>query len=348
MIISKIAINEYRGLNLNLNLAPLTIITGSSGSGKSSVLDAITFLFNNLGRKVDRNEEFYIEYQIVIDERYRRVLQDLLNNLNHTWIDDKIGIVLEYHKGKFRQLVKINGEEVILLVESNSESRIKIPIEVEVIDGSKVLDSKSLRPRSTTSIELVSNVAEEYGTLMNFIDTLSKYLQEISIVKLGPYIDYDEYVHVKDLNVNTDFVGTHGEYTIPILSKIYTNPLLSSELNILRKIMKNLGFKNIKAGWIGDGLGLMYIDKRGKVSSRLPCHAKTILSIGSQLIILKRPSILVIDNADYCLDSRSAEHVAKLITSFIGFKKLQIILEVHNQELLKYFTSQYTIIHNIG
>ncbi|GEM_PF-502023 len=348
MIVSKIVIDKYRGLNLNLNLAPLTIITGSSGSGKSSVLDAITLLFNNLGRKVNHNDEFYIEYQIVIDEKYRRILQDLLNSLNHTWIDDKISIVLEYHRGKFRQLVKINGEEVILLVESNNESRIKIPIEVEIVDGSKILDSRSLKPRSTTSIELVGNVAEKYGTLMNLIDTLSRYLREISIVKLGPYIDYDEYVHVKDLNVNTDFVGTHGEYTIPILSKIYTNPSLSSELNILRKIMRNLGFKNIKAGWIGDGLGLMYIDKRGKISSKLPCHAKTILSIGSQLIILKKPSILIIDNADYCLDSKSAEYMAKLITSFIGFKKLQAILEIHNQELLKYFTGQYTIIHNIG
>ncbi len=179
------------------------------------------------------------------------------------------------------------------------------------------------------------------------IKALRDYLLSVGIYRIGPYIDFRGRVKNADAS-HTDFVGEHGEYVVEVLAQLFTDPRRDSDVRFLRRVLGELGLRNFRAGWYGGELVLSHIDRRGivHVGDELPCHIKTILALAAQLIVSRRPSVIFVENADYCLSEGLGNTVTRLLSNYIDSR--QLVMEVRNKWFVEELKMPHVVQYSMG
>ncbi|WP_243674682.1 hypothetical protein [Vulcanisaeta distributa] len=220
---------------------------------------------------------------------------------------------------------------------------------MEVADASVLLNPDGLTPKGGQALQLVSSASEDYDTALTVIKVLREYLSSVGVYRMGPYIDFRG-GRVKNIDVSyTDFVGEHGEHVVEVLSQLFTDPRRDQDVRLLRKIFSELGFRNFRAGWYGGDLVLSYIDRRGglvHIGDELPCHMKTILALTTQLLVARKPSLILIENADFCLGEGLGNVITKLLSNYIDGK--QLIMEVRNKWFIDELKMPHVVLYSVA
>lgn len=219
MLITKLGIKGFYGVNTNIELGPLTVITGSPGSGKSMIIELVWRFFRGIRERLlledlPRVGDARVDITISLDDRVKKKLEEF------GYSGDSVTISVSFDNG-YTSVVKVGEREVMVTEFRNGESRVKYPLEVDVIDTSVLLNPDGLSPREQ-ALQLVGSASEDYETALSVIKAIREYLSSIGIYKIGPYIDFRGRVKNADTSQH-DFVGEHGEHIIEILSQLFTD-----------------------------------------------------------------------------------------------------------------------------
>jgi hypothetical protein len=344
VLITKLAIRGFYGMNIGFDLGPLTLITGSPGSGKSIILELIWRVFRGLRSKVNLGDlsrvgDSRIDLTIALDDWVKRRLGEV------GFTGDSVTISVGIDGDAYVQVVRVGDREVLVSEYRGGISRVKYPIDVEVQDSSVLLNPDGLTPREQ-ALQLVGSASEDYESALTVIKALRDYLLSIGTYRVGPYIDFRG--ESRNLNeVDRDYVGEHGEYVVEILSQLFTDPRRDADVRFLRKLLGELGIRNFRAGWYGGRLVLSYIDRRGiaHIGDELPCHVKTILALTTQLIMAKKQSVILLENADYCLGEGLGRIITKLLSGYVNGK--QVIMEVRSKWLIDELKMPHVVLYSI-
>ncbi len=337
-------IKGFNGVNVNIETGPLTVITGPPGSGKSMIIELLWRVFRGIRDRViledlSRVGEARVEITISLDDRVKRKLEEV------GYSGDNISISVGFDDG-YVSAVRVGEREVMVVELRNGVSRVKYPLDVEVADASVLLNPDGLTPKGQ-ALQLVSSASEDYDTALTVIKVLREYLSSVGVYRMGPYIDFRG--RVKNVNASyTDFIGEHGEHVVEVLSQLFTDPRRDQDVRFLRKIFSELGFRNFRAGWYGGDLVLSYIDRRGLVhiGDELPCHMKTILALTTQLLVARKPSLILIENADFCLGEGLGNIITKLLSNYIDGK--QLIMEVRNKWFIDELKMPHVVLYSVA
>ncbi|WP_069807772.1 ATP-binding protein [Vulcanisaeta thermophila] len=344
MLITKFRVKGFYGLNVSMDLGPLTIVTGPPGSGKSLIIELIRRFINGFKDKVVLDdlaglEGGSMELTISLNEQVKQKLEDMGHGANY------LVISLDVDGTGYTYAVKLDDKEVLVVEGRQGRGRVKYPVNVDVKDASTLLDPGGLTPISSAAT-LVESESLDYESLLSLVNVLRGFVTTMGIYKLGPYINFRGYS--KGAETVGDYVGEHGEYTLELLSTFFTDPRRDGDVRLMRKVLGELGFRNFRVGWYGGKIVVSYIDKRGVVhiGDELPCYAKTILAITTQLIMSRKPSLILIDNADYCLSEELGPFIAKLLGNYITGDR-QVIMEVRSKWLINSLKMPHIVVHNL-
>lgn len=344
VLISKLVIKGFYGINASLDLGPLTLITGSPGSGKSMVIELLWRVFRGLRDRVAFNDlprvgDSRIDVTVMLDEWVRRRLEEV------GYSGDTATISIDIDDNAQVQVVKVGDKEVLVSEYRDGMSRVKYPVDTEVKDSSLLLNPEGLVPKGQ-ALQLVGSASEDYEATLTVIKALRDYLLSVGAYKLGPYIDFRGESRRPSDEVR-DFVGEHGEYVVEALSQLFADPRRDPDVRFLRKVLGELGIRNFRAGWYGGRLVLSYIDRKGvtHMGDELPCHVKTILALTTQLMIARKRAVILLENADYCLSEGLGQVITRLLSNYIDDK--QVIMEVRSKWLIDEVRMPHVVLYSI-
>lgn len=344
MLITRFRVKGFYGLNVNMDLGPLTVITGPPGSGKSLIIELLRRFMENFKVSVFfgdivKSENGVLELTLSLNEPIKQKLEGM------GYKADYLVVTLEVYDTGHVYVIKLDNNEILVVEDRQGHSRVKHPLNVEVKDASIIMDTAGLTPLSN-AVGLVESGSSDYENILSLINELRSYVTSISMYKLGPYIDFKGYS--KGIVTDTDYVGEHGEYTLELLSSIFVDPRRDGDVRFLRKVLGELGFRNFRVGWYGGKIVASYMDRKGMVhvGNEPPCHIKSLLAITTQIIMSKRPSLILIDNSDYCLSEELASVITKLMGNYVTNDR-QIILEVKNKWFIDSLKMPHIVVQNL-
>ena len=131
-------------IELNLNESENTIIIGSNGSGKSTVLDALTFsLFNKPFRKINKpqlinsvnDKDCVVEIEFNIKEKQYKIIRGLKPTKFEIWVDGKMldqdASAVDQQKQLEQNILKLNFKsftQIIILGSSTFVPFMQLPL----------------------------------------------------------------------------------------------------------------------------------------------------------------------------------------------------------------------------
>ena len=344
VLITRISIKGFYGINTSIELGPLTIITGPPGSGKSMIIELVWRILRGIRDRLFLEDlvrigDARIDITMALDDRVRKRLEEV------GYQGDSVTISVGFDDG-YTNVVRVGDREVIVTEFRNGVSRVKYPLDVEVADASTLLNPDGLSPKEQ-ALQLVGSASEDYESALSVVRVLRDYLLSVGIYRIGPYIDFRGRVRSADSS-HTDFIGEHGEHVVEILSQLFTDPRRDTDVRFLRRTLSELGFRNFRAGWYNGELVISYVDRRGLVhiGDELPCHMKTILALVTQLMVARKPSLIFFENTDYCLSEGLGNTVTKLLSNYIDSR--QLIMEVRNKWFIEELKMPHVVLHNMG
>ncbi|WP_237699621.1 hypothetical protein [Vulcanisaeta moutnovskia] len=343
VLVTRLSVKGFYGINTSIDLGPLTIITGPPGSGKSIIIELLWRIFRGIRDRVfledlSRIGDARVEVTMALDDRTKKRLEEV------GYSGDSVTISVGFDEG-YVSVVKINDKEVLVAEFKSGVSRVKYPLDVEVMDASVLLNPDGLSPKEQ-ALQLVGSASEDYEAALSVIKVLRDYLSTIGAYRMGPYIDFKGRVKNVDASY-TDFIGEHGEHIVETLSQLFTDPRRDSDIRFLRKVLGDLGIRNFRAGWYNGELVLSYIDRRGitHIGDELPCHVKTILALITQLIVARRPSLILFENADYCLSEGLGNVITRLLSNYIDGR--QLVMEARNKWFIDELRMPHVVLYNM-
>ncbi|GGP20388.1 hypothetical protein GCM10007981_08260 [Thermocladium modestius] len=329
-----------------LDLSPITLITGFPGIGKSLVLKTIYGLLSGVGSDLGLILMPNGSVELTFNTSQWRLdrINDRLSAANLPTIDGLITISASRRGNDVEQAVKTDKGTLLVARRGNEGSSIKVPLDVEVKDGGLFLSIDGLSLRGSNAVQLIDEFASLYETVIDAVKFLADQVGKLRVYYLGPYFDFPAVSRVS----GEKWVGSHGEHTAEVLARLSMDPKMDGKMRFLRKALDQLGYRRLRAGLMGDGIGITYVDKNGNevMGGELPCSLKNILTISAQLMASESGSIILVDNMDYCLDEKSSSILASLLKE-LGAGK-QVIGEVHTQLLSNLVDSNYVTIHAVG
>ncbi|WP_243671287.1 hypothetical protein [Vulcanisaeta sp. JCM 16161] len=150
----------------------------------------------------------------MLDDRVKKRLEEL------GYSGDSVTISVGFDDG-YTSVIKVGEREVMVTEFRNGVSRVKYPLDVEVVDASILLNPDGLSPKEQ-ALQLVGSASEDYEAALSVIKALREYLSSVGIYKVGPYIDFRGRIKNADTS-QADFIGEHGEHIIEILSQLFTD-----------------------------------------------------------------------------------------------------------------------------
>ncbi|WP_188603777.1 hypothetical protein [Vulcanisaeta souniana] len=345
MLIARLSIKGFYGVNIGFDLGPLTVITGPPGSGKTMIIELLWRVFKGVRDRVNldgftRVGDARIDMTITLDEWVKRKLEEV------GYPGDSVTISIGVDEGGYVQAIKIDNKEIIVTEYRNSLSRVKYPMDVDVADTSILLNPDGLTPKEQ-ALQLVGSASEDFEATLSVIKILRDFIIGLGVYRIGPYIDFRGRSRGTDERY-MDFIGEHGDNLVEVLSQLFTDPRRDPDIRFLRKVLSELGFRNFRAGWYGGELVLSYVDKRGLVhiGDELPCHMKTMLALITQLMVARRPSVILFENADYCLSEGLGQAITKFLGNYIDGR--QLIMEVRNKWFIDEMKMPHVVLYNVA
>jgi DNA repair exonuclease SbcCD ATPase subunit len=174
---------------VDLNSANTTLIVGSNGAGKSTVIEAIVFaLFNKSFRKVNKNQlinsinekDCKVELDFVIGSKEYKIIRGLKPNIFEIWIDgkllDQVAAASDQQKYLEQNILKLNYKsftQIVILGSSTFVPFMQLPAahRREIIE-----DLLDIRIFSTMNVILKDRVKTNN-------DNIKAYENEIEFIK---------------------------------------------------------------------------------------------------------------------------------------------------------------------
>ncbi len=363
-MLSKIKIGNFKSIkDLELKLAPLTILVGPNSSGKSTVLESIAILAQTpkLPERIARSLYGSLEYgeftrypstsdfpifDFVAHKKDRSKIITFEIHIPDVEHHD-IGYMYAYmpKDGEVRQAVFANEEKLVevgylKVGEATMRREFLYPEEFKkslrptenpeyMLDPTcfKYDSKQEITGQEREQIEVKSVEAQE---IVKKINTMVRDIYFISAIR-------GEVRPLVEIGVGELRLGTHGEGLIEILSLIFRRPGYE---NIARKIIiwaSKFGMDEIKAGWWGgQNLSSDYIDPELQTRLNLALASqgsRQILTIITQLFWSKPGSVIMIEEPEISLHIEAQLELPKMFSEAIKEGK-QIIVTTHSEHLI--------------
>lgn len=361
-MLSKIKIGNFKSIkDLELKLAPLTILVGPNSSGKSTVLESIAILAQTpklperIARSLYGSLEYgeFIRYPSTPDfpifdfVAHKKDLSKIITFEIH--IPDAehhdIGYMYAYmpKDGEVRQAVFANEKKLVEVGylevgEATMRREFLYPEEFKTSlrpteNPEYMLDptcfkydfKQEIAGQKRQQIEVKSVEAQE---IVKKINTMVRDIYFISAIR-------GEVRPLVEIGVGEPKLGTHGEGLIEILSLIFRRPEYE---NIARKIIKwasKFGMEEIKAGWWGGkNLSSDYVDPELQTRLNLALASqgsRQILTIITQLFW--SGSVIMIEEPEISLHIEAQLELPKMFSEAIKEGK-QVIVTTHSEHLI--------------
>ena len=228
--------NQFSEISLNGN-DQTTLIIGSNGSGKSTVLDALTFsLFNKPYRKISKSQlvnstnekDCRVELEFSIGTTSWKIIRGIKPNIFEIWRDDKLldqsSSANDQQKWLEQNVIKMNYKSFTQIVILGSSTfipfmQLTAPNRRDVIED--LLDIRIFTAMNNILKDKIRVVKEDVRTLdlkkeslNDKVDMQQKFIDEIE--SRGKQRITDKEGKIKILNIEVD---THIEENILISSK---------------------------------------------------------------------------------------------------------------------------------
>ncbi|WP_291764456.1 hypothetical protein [Caldivirga sp. UBA161] len=332
MIVS-LSVEEEGGVSATINLMPVTLITGAPGSGKSRLINILWNTFSNMGVNAKSRINWIGKVSVMVRVKINDELTSKVTGLELKDSEVHLEYVVEHNGNSLRQIIKTSDKALLVLEANDSKSMMTHPIEASVADAWSLIGEDALKiPEGEASVLLSGNenALESSRVLMGLI---RGELMNHRVHILGPYFEYDS----KEQSLShIENISRNGEGVIRALAEITMNPKFDNDVGLLRKAMAKLGYRSLRVGLFNGNLALGFRDSKGnyRIGVQLPCHLRTILAVSTQVILMNRGDILLVDNLDYCMNNETWGVLMSLLADLA--KDKYIIAEVHNYELVRH------------
>jgi DNA repair exonuclease SbcCD ATPase subunit len=186
---------------INLNSANTTLIVGSNGAGKSTIIEAIVFaLFNKSFRKVNKNQlinavnekDCKVELEFSIGSKEYKIIRGLKPNIFEIWIDgellDQVAAASDQQKYLEQNILKLNYKsftQIVILGSSTFVPFMQLPAahRREIIE-----DLLDIRIFSTMNVILKDRVKTNNDNIKTFENQIDFLKEKVKMQK--DHIDY--------------------------------------------------------------------------------------------------------------------------------------------------------------
>jgi energy-coupling factor transporter ATP-binding protein EcfA2 len=336
----KAIIKGFKGLSeeLTINFSGNTIIVGRSGSGKTSLMEALTLLMQSRGEEwlvlegnyivihepedlvygLDLNEEVRVGAYYEVDEDGEKLGRSIGLELNR-------GSIIGYHYSFrlsdywVRQEIYLGNDLVATIEKVGNEGLMKYPVNARLcITPTHVIHEDAFMvcdgdvSRKAYSLAFI---------LRNMLKNKFYYLGESRVCWWKR--DYETTV---DLPSNS--VGSDGQYTVHQLSVIETRPEYEGVYNELMELVSELGIEGIKAGFTAPKRISGYVKVRGKwvPMYHAGLKVKALLPVIVQLALTPPGSVLLIDSIDLGLTPDELNVVVDIVNRIASRVGYQVIM----------------------
>ncbi len=339
------------------NLRPVTILTSTTPSGKSTLLrvlydflvsvDRIFAPIQNVDR-VDISLKIPDEATEKLRKKYSRKWDVELED----W-DGNVKIVKNFQHNHKEFILYVDNEIVFHAVQRLSEDEvitsIRRPVSIDLKTDTDSIGELYHIICKTPQAQLFSEYEELLLLGSEFCKDVLQYLKDnVKVYLIGPYIDYGTCADPVSI-ADEHYVGRHGENTILVLASLFTDGRVWPELAQLISTLEKMGIKRLRCGYRSGKIALSCLTKHNElvVCPELPCSVKVLITYYTQLLALPKYSIVLIDNFDYCMYGDTCQAIAKFIRNVVTRKKCQLIVELHNKDLVKCLVSEYSVLVTI-
>ncbi len=336
----KAVVKGFKGLGreLTIGFSGNTVIVGRSGSGKTSMMEALALLMQSRGEEwlvlegnfliihepedlaygLDPSEVITIGVHYEVDEDGERLGRSAGLELSS-------GSVIGYHYS-FRlrdywvgQELYLNNELVAAIEKVGDGGFMKYPVRARLCTAPTHVMSEDAfitcdgdGSRTAYSLAFV---------LRNMIKDKFYYLSEGRVCWWKR--DYETTV---DLPRNS--VGSDGQYTVHQLSVIQTRPEYEGIFNELMGLARELGIEDVKAGFTAPKRVSGYVRVNGKWVPMYHAGLKmrALLPILVQLVLTPPGSVLLIDGVDIGLTYDELNTVVQIIDEVSRRVGYQVIM----------------------
>ncbi len=345
MTLRKLEIDTPQG-SLNMEFSELTILTGNSGIGKSSILKLISKIFESIDKvytKHESNKKISIKSILSIPAERAKVIKKRFSkiwNIDLNDWDNSVLISYKVDKEFCETIIKIPIiDEPILhtVYRGGNEILLRKPIEVEIKEYKNNIIELLKYVKNMPQTQLFPSYEEELNIALKLIENIVTSLKSVKIYRIGPYIDYSSCVDMRDLwsIYSDDYVGIHGENTLVVLARAFADGRLWPDLAKLLSYLEKIGISRVRCGIVNGKLSITYVGDEGLIiCPELPCTIRTLITYYIQVLLSQKNSIILIDNFDFCM----SEDTCKVLTGTFKqciHKNVQVIAEVHNKDIAK-------------
>lgn len=241
-------------IEVNLNDGNTTLIVGSNGAGKSTIIEAIVFaLFNKSFRKVNKNQlinsinekDCVVELEFSIGKREYKIIRGLKPNIFEIWVDgkvlDQLSASSDQQKYLEQNILKLNYKsftQIVILGSSTFIPFMQLPAahRREIIE-----DLLDIRIFSTMNVILKDRIKTNNDDIKSFENQIEFLKEKVKMQK--DHIDYITSQSQKNID---DKVYQISQYETEIQDCNSELDNYQNELNTIFEELSKLSEPNIK------------------------------------------------------------------------------------------------------
>jgi len=369
LTLSRIKVENFRCIKTaDLNLAPLTILYGENGTGKSSIIEGIQLLKQSVNRPINLNGRDINQPGHIIGQNFGEYYDIVRNNDEESWITFEIETKLTQFESS--QLLAFNSFSRHLLERINSAgTRVSFrnrEIKQSILLNSQILETVEYIQVSPTGTRFhvtypetlidkpTKRTGDEFLNADNFrvatgheeinaIGELSASVIEIlQMSLLKTYLlsaSRGEVPRTGFAKITPEWVGTKGENIVELLSLLYSlsRPEYSGIVGKIKLWAERFQIKELYAGWIGkEELKATFRDpKLPKARPNLSDAgrgSRQILPVIIQIFFSEIGSTLMVEEPEASLHFGLLIDLMRLFGEAIKENK-QIIVTTHNPDI---------------
>ena len=210
---------------VRLDHSPSTLIVGENGSGKSTMLDALSFgLFGKPHRKISKaqlvnsinQKQALVEVDFTIGQSYFKLVRGIKPNIFEIWKDGNMinqsSHSLEYQKileqnilklnhKSFHQVVVLGSSSFIPFMQLNAGNRrnvIEDLLDINIFSKMNII----LRERNSVLKENINQINNDTNIIKSKIEQQSKYIRDIAALTQENKNKYEKQIKISRAKIN--------------------------------------------------------------------------------------------------------------------------------------------------